>query len=296
MLLTFFQSKVKRWNTKPLLMEDAAHSLVIEAIREQQTAARSMFGQNPKYLFGHRVGDIEKPESKDTTREALNYWCRRNNIRNGEGEQFAFRWHGFRHFYGTELALLGHDISFIQMELGHSSPEMSMVYVNQRLRLKKKALIEKGGGRFIDIKGQVDDKVAELAVRKDASLTVDVPGGLCSMPAQIGEWCEHNRACLTCRYFRADVEQIGFFETERRAIAETVARLTAEVPEFEATGRVKSADIGKKRIERSKAALKAVNLILSTIKSEGVYRGTERKHKRADDVCGGTKCPGSAQG
>ena len=295
MLLTFFQSKVKTWNTKPLLKEDAAHALVIETIREQQVCAQNTRGAKPKYLFGERVGDAEKPLRHGSTREALSIWCRNNGIQDKAGEPFVFRWHGFRHFYGTELALLGHDIAFIQMELGHASPEMSMVYVNLRLRLKKKAVLEKGTGRFIDIKGQVDEKLVDLAVRRDAALIVDVPGGSCTMPAQIGEWCEHNRACLTCAHFRADVEQIGFFETEKRALSENVERLRAEADAFEATGRAKSAEIGRKRMERSEAALASVNCILSAIKSKGVYRGTERNHKRAGGVCGGTERAGAAE-
>jgi integrase len=95
---------------------------------------------------------------------------------------YNFGWHAFRHFYGTELALAGYDIHLIQMELGHASADMSMVYVNQRLRLRKKALLENGSGQFITIRGEVDNKIAELAMRKDAALTVDVPGGLCSLP------------------------------------------------------------------------------------------------------------------
>jgi len=295
MLLTFFQSKVKTWNTKPLLKEDAAHALVIETIREQQVCARNACGTEPRYLFAERVGDAEKPLCHGTTRRALSIWCHNNGIRDKDGEPFVFRWHGFRHFYGTELALLGHDIAFIQMELGHASPEMSMVYVNLRLRLKKKAVLEKGAGRFIDIKGQVDEKLVELAVRRDAALAVDVPGGSCTMPAQIGEWCEHNRACLTCSNFCADVEQIGFFETEKRALSENVERLRAEATAFEATGRAKSAEIGRKRVERSEAALASVNCILSAIKPKGVYRGTERNHKRAGGVCGGTERAGAAE-
>jgi len=295
MLLTFFQSKVKTWNTKPLLKEDAAHALVIETIREQQACAQNACGTKAKYLFGERVGDAEKPLRHGSTREALGIWCRNNGINDKDGKPFVFRWHGFRHFYGTELALLGHDIAFIQMELGHASPEMSMVYVNLRLRLKKKAVLEKGTGRFIDIKGQVDEKLVELAVRRDAALAIDVPGGSCTMPAQIGEWCEHNRACLTCSNFRADVEQIGFFETEKRALSENVERLRAEADAFEATGRAKSAEIGRKRMERSEAALASVNCILSAIKSKGVYRGTERNHKRAGGVCGGTERAGAAE-
>jgi hypothetical protein len=171
------------------------------------------------------------------------------------------------------------------MELGHASADMSMVYINQRLKLKKKAVLEKGGGKFITIKGEVDDKVAELAVRKDAALAVDVPGGLCSLPGQIGEWCEHNRACFSCSHFRADVEQLPFFEGERRSMTETLDRLAAEVAEHERHGRSRMADIGRKRMTRMEEGLANVATITATIRSEGIYSGGNRKYQRPS--CGG---------
>ena len=131
----------------------------------------------------------------------INKWIIEQDIHDQDGNPWEFGWHGLRHFYGTELALQGHDIVLIQMELGHGSADMTMVYINRRLQLKKKALLEKGGGKFIDIKGHVDERMDELTMRKDAVLAVDVPGGVCALPGQVGEWCDHNRACLKCSNF-----------------------------------------------------------------------------------------------
>lgn len=229
-ILTFFQRKVQRWNTKPLLKDDAAHAVVIDAISAQRQDAAVQLGRQPAHLFGVRCGDAEKPLGAARTRVGIAGWCIENRVVEAGGKLHRFRWHSLRHFHGTELALLGHDIMLIRMELGHASPDMSMVYVNQRLRLRKKAVLGKGAGRCVDIKGQVDSKLAELAVRKDAALTVDVPGGLCSMPQQIGEWCEHNRACFECVFFRADIEQAGFFEGERKVLAGAVRRALPRRP------------------------------------------------------------------
>ncbi len=295
-ILTFFQRKVRRWNTKPLLKDDAAHAMVIDAISAQKQDAAAQFGSQPAHLFGIRCGDAEKPLGTAHTRVGIARWCIENRVVEAGGKLHRFRWHSLRHFYGTELALLGHDITLIQMELGHASPDMSMVYVNQRLRLRKKAVLEKGAGRYVDIKGQVDSKVAELAVRKDAALTVDVPGGLCFMPQQIGEWCEHNRACFECVFFRADIEQAGFFESERKTLAGTVRRLGAQADAFEAAGHTRSAEIGRKRAQRSANALEAVNTVLATIKTGGTYSGTERKYKRTGGVGCGAQRPGTEEG
>ena len=61
-----------------------------------------------------------------------------------KGKCSAFSWHALRHTKGTRMAAEGHDILSIMMELGHSSPDMATVYVNNRLELRKKALMEKG--------------------------------------------------------------------------------------------------------------------------------------------------------
>ncbi|MEI7609301.1 MAG: site-specific integrase, partial [Rhodospirillaceae bacterium] len=153
MILTFYQSKVKRWNTKPLLKEDAAHALVIKTVRDQQNDVRLKWGAERKYLFPTRAGDGEAHVTASFSSSMINKWIIEQNICDQDGNPWVFGWHGLRHFYGTELALQGHDIVLIQMELGHSSADMTMVYINRRLQLKKMALLKKGGGKFIDIKG-----------------------------------------------------------------------------------------------------------------------------------------------
>lgn len=296
MLLTFYQSKVKKWNTKPLHREDAAHAVVIKEIEDQRNDVLAVWSKKTEFLFPTKSGDAENFIGQGYTRSVLQRWCVDQGIRAPDGTIYEFGWHDFRHYYGTELALAGHDIVLIQMELGHSSADMTMVYVNQRLKLKKMALLDKGGGKFIDIKGQVDEKVGELAIRKEAALAVDVPGGLCSMPGQVGEWCEHNRACFDCHYFRADIEQLQFFEQERCNVSATIQRLKAEVAEYLQTGRKRMAEIGQKRTSQNEKIFVNLGLIIKAIKTEGSYSGKERKHKRANCVSGGSKCSSTAQG
>lgn len=66
MILTFYQSKVKRWNTKPLLKEDAAHALVIKTIKDQQEDVCREWGRKTKYLF-QCAGVMEKHTSQPAT-------------------------------------------------------------------------------------------------------------------------------------------------------------------------------------------------------------------------------------
>ena len=81
MLLTFYQSKVKRWNTKPLHKNDAAHALVIQAIQEQQDDVRTAWRRETQYLFPHRLGDAEVHLSPGHTRDLIAKWIIRQGIR-----------------------------------------------------------------------------------------------------------------------------------------------------------------------------------------------------------------------
>lgn len=291
MILTFYQSKVKRWNSKPLLKEDAAHALVIKTIQDQQQVVSQTWGRKTTYLFPTRRGDGETHLTADYSRKVISLWIIAQGINDKDGRPWEFGWHGLRHFYGTELALQGHDIALIQMELGHASADMTMVYINRRLQLKKKALLEKGGGKFIDIKGQVDERMADLAVRKEAALAVDVPGGLCALPGQLGDWCEHNRACMTCIHFRADADQIAFFDRERGAITRTIARLKQEIAGFRQDGRNRMAEIGERRLAHHEALLVNLSTIITTIQAEGSYRGDTRRYQRPACRSGGEAPP-----
>jgi integrase len=105
MLLTFYQSKVKRWNTKPLHIDDAAHALVIAAITEQRDEVRRDWARETKYLFPSKSGDREVCLTLDYTRELIAKWIIAKGIRDKAGNIYKFGWHAFRHFYGTEMAL-----------------------------------------------------------------------------------------------------------------------------------------------------------------------------------------------
>ena len=289
MIITFWQSKTKTENSKPLHKEDAAHALVIEVIRQQQNEVRQRFGRDLPYLFPTKQGDKISHLHLNVSRMFLANWCVEHDIRDEQGKLYKFKWHAFRHYYATEMALGGADVHLIQMELGHTSPRMAVYYVNERLKLRKKALIEKGGGRFIDIEGAVDERAAEIALRKE-SLSVDVPGGLCGMAGQLGEWCENNRACFTCQHFRADVEQIAFFEKEKATLGRTISRLQAEVEGYERGGKTRMAEIGRKRLDRSRKALEHVGTIVAAIKDKGAFHGSEPKQRRSGGSGGGAEC------
>ncbi len=59
MILTFWQNKVSRWNSKPLLKTDPAHKALIDSIESQRANILGKYGRETKYLFPQFYGKRE---------------------------------------------------------------------------------------------------------------------------------------------------------------------------------------------------------------------------------------------
>jgi Phage integrase family len=281
MLFTFWQNKVSRWNTKPLLLTDPAHQAMIELIEAQRHRVRQRYGRAPKYLFPVFYGKRESFLGYNWTLQELKMLCLRHGILDGEGKPFDFSWHPLRHHRGTQMATEGHDILSIMFELGHASPDMASMYVNKRLELKKNALLRKGGGKFYTIEGKVDEAVGDLLLRKETMMATRVCGGACTLPGQLGEWCEHAHACLTCRFFRADGDDLEHFRCERSKLYVAIEDLEQEAQDYEEKGQARMADISHKRLNRNKDAVQNTDTIIRSIESHGLYKGSQQRYKPA---------------
>lgn len=280
MLLTFWQNKVRKWNVKPLHKKDATHAELISIIECQRADIIKQHGKPTKYLFPTFNGTQESFIAPAYTQGEIKRQCVKHNVLTDDGEPLAFSWHPLRHTKGTSLAMAGHDVLSIMMELGHASPDMATVYINNRLELKKKALLENGGGRFYTIEGRVDERVSELLVRKEQVSATRVCGGACTMPAQIGDWCEHANACYTCKHYRADAKDIEFFKVERGSIINLIEAQKAEAVTLEEHGRARMSEITNRRLAKNKEIYKRLSAIVTAIESDGKYQGTDQKLKK----------------
>jgi hypothetical protein len=278
-LFTYWQNKVSRWNTKPLLVNDPAHAAMIRVIEHQRERIRQRHGRATKYLFPVFYGKRESFLGHNWTLQELKKLCLRHRIVDGEGRRFDFSWHPLRHHRGTQMAAQGHDILSIMFELGHASPDMASMYVNKRLELKKNTLLRKGGGQFYTIEGKVDDAVGDLLLRKETSMATRVSGGACTLPGQLGEWCEHAHACLTCRFFRADGGDVEHFQGERAKLYAGIENLEQEARSYEENGQVRMAAIARKRLQHNKDAVHNTDTIIRSIEESGLYKGAEQHFK-----------------
>lgn len=282
MLLTFWQNKVRKWNIKPLLKTDESHAHLISTIEARRKKIVLEHGKPTKYLFPFFTGSKESWVASHWTRAVIKILCVENDIQGEDGGPLNFSWHPLRHFKGTSLAKGGHDILTIMMELGHTSPDMATVYINNRLELKKMALMEKGSGQFFTIQGDVDRSVGELLVRKDQLSATRVCGGACALPAQIGDWCEHANACYTCKYYRADAADLDYFKAEKSAFATLIDVQQIEVTELRVAGKERMAEITDKRLSKNKQICVSLNNIVTAIQDSGQFQGADQKLRKVD--------------
>lgn len=279
MILTFWQNKVRSWNTKPLSKSNKDHAFLIQLIKNVKDKIVKTYEKQTKYLFPTFTGTKESYIRPARTLSEIKKLCLENQILDDEGNPLNFSWHPLRHTKGTSMAAEGHDVLTIMMELGHASPDMATMYVNNRLELKKRALLDKGSGRFFTIEGEVDEKLGELLVRKAAITATRVCGGACSMPAQIGDWCEHANACYTCKHFRADEKDVEFFKVEKVELERVVDEQIIELKELKEAGKTRMSEIVSKRVEKNKQVCQSLNKIVNAIESKKTFSGSENKFK-----------------
>ena len=281
MLLTFWQNKVRKWNVKPLLKTDVSHQELINIVASQQVRVLRKHGKETKYLFPSFTGTKEGFLKPSYTMKEIKQQCILADIKNDDGSPLSFSWHPLRHTKGTSMANDGHDILSIMMELGHTSPDMATVYINNRLELKKKALMAHGGGRFYTIEGRVDDKISELLVRKDKLSATRVCGGACVMPAQIGDWCEHANACYTCKHYRADAKDLEFFKLERDSIGSLIEEQRQESIELSDQGKIRMSQIIDRRRTRNIDVRTSLETIINAVETDGQYAGKANRFKQS---------------
>jgi hypothetical protein len=280
MVLHFWQNKVARWNSKPLLKTDPLHRQLLDAVESQRMAILQRHEKPTKYLFPSFNGSVEGFLEHQQTANLFRQLCIELDLRGDDGEIFRFGWHSLRHYRGTQMAQQGQDIVAIMLELGHVSPDMAMTYVNRRLDLKKRSLLAKGGGEFYTIRGRVDHHVEELLLKKNALVATRVAGGACMLPQQLGDWCDHAHACLSCKHFRADGRSADHFEAEHKALKVLVEEQDASLGTVDKTTKPRTAAVAQQRIDRNQKALVSVENILRAIRAKQEYSGTENRYRR----------------
>ena len=134
-------------------------------------------------------------------------------VKNADGTPYVFKPHDLRHWMAKQMYDENIPAQFIQEQLHHASPEMTMAYVefmNRRKAEKMRKFVDMNGKESpiapMDDRKCADDWHYADYVSKNMNVTV-LPNGLCTRPKKLGP-CGSANSCLTCPEFRTSMEDL----------------------------------------------------------------------------------------
>lgn len=178
-----------------------------------------------QYLFPS-AKNKEKPFQRCTFIYLVNRQIEKFNIRTSDGEMYSFKPHAFRHTMGKRMREQNIAFQYIQEQLHHLSPEMTMHYVEYMDREKIKKY-----QNFIDIKGMSSPLQIPIESNNDmcyaeymrAYINMQMlPNGICARPVKLGA-CKHGNSCLTCQEFRTSIEHLTLHKEHLARVEKYIA-------------------------------------------------------------------------
>ncbi len=209
--IRFYQPKMKKHVTNQI------PKALYEMIEEQRFAVP----KDTEWLFpGQRM---KRPRGSSTFVSCFKKELQRFSIKNTDGTPYNFTPHSFRHLMAVRMRDKDIPFQYIQEQLQHESPEMTLAYTEflDRQKIAKMKHFVNANGDETPIAASitaVDDEEYAEHLRKYINAQI-LPNGLCDRPVQLGK-CKHNNACLRCKDFRTsedflDVHEEQLKQTER---------------------------------------------------------------------------------
>ncbi len=177
-----------------------------------------------RFLFNNATL-YDSPISTSTFTKYFNTELNKNNVTNKDGSLYIFKPHAFRHKMAVNMRRLDIPFQIIQEQLHHSSPEMTLAYVEYIDRDIIRKMDE-----FIDINGNKDASIEELILSENkkyadymrSSINAQLlPNGICSRPVALGKCC-HENVCLTCPEYRTSKAYIDIHKQHLKTINEYI--------------------------------------------------------------------------
>ena len=203
--IRFYQTKMKKYVTNQIPRS------LYELIEEQ----RLKVTQDTNWLFpGQRM---KRPRGSTTFTNNFKNELERFDIKNSNGTPYNFTPHSFRHLMAVRMREEEIPFQYIQEQLHHDSPEMTLAYTEflDRQRIAKMKHFVNANGDETPIATSittVDDNEYAEYLRKYINAQI-LPNGLCDRPVQLGK-CKHNNACLKCKDFRTSKEFLDVHEEQ----------------------------------------------------------------------------------
>lgn len=179
---------------------------------------------NEKYLFGSSIENTPMNTSYFT--EKLNKEFERFGIKNPDGTTYHFKPHSFRHRMAAKMRYLDIPFQFIQNQLHHQSPEMTLVYLEYVDRDKINKMNE-----FVNSQGMNNVRIPDYGYEENvkyveymrSSINAQMlPNGVCVRPVKLGK-CPYGNACLSCPEYRTSKAYLQIHKAHLKRVEEYIA-------------------------------------------------------------------------
>ena len=198
----FYSQKMKKDVVN--IIPEALYEMISEYIQQTEPVS--------DYLFPSPVVEGAPIWSTSIT-DKLKREFIRLGVKNPDGTPYIFKPHDLRHWMAKQMYEENIPVQFIQEQLHHSSPEMTMAYVefmNRRKAEKMRKFVDMNGKNSpiapMDDRTCADDWHYADYVSKNMNVTV-LPNGVCARPKKLGP-CGSANSCLTCPEFRTSKEDL----------------------------------------------------------------------------------------
>ena len=159
-----------------------------------------------KYLFPSHRGKgkcIQRQTMVNTLKKDID----NAGIKNADGTPYIFQPHTFRHLMAVKMRENDIPLQFIQEQLHHDSPEMTLAYMEytdkQMLKDANNFYDKNGDLAPIDIEMELTDEEKYVEYLNKYINARTLVNGICSKSSKLGP-CSHGNACLDCQNFRTN--------------------------------------------------------------------------------------------
>lgn len=175
-----------------------------------------------KYLFESGKGTAYRTK---TFSNQINKIMIKYQIKNPDGTQYHFEAHDYRHTMATRMSAMEIPFQYIQEQLHHEGPEMTMAYIEFSDERKRKSfnnfINNVGEPSPFEIPPYIDAEDAKVEWLREKINVQILPNGVCAHPTKLGK-CPHANNCLTCSEFRTSISDLSTHKLQLANIEEYI--------------------------------------------------------------------------
>lgn len=203
---------IKYYQTK---MRKEVSNVIPPNLAEMIKKYRDSNNTASEYLF---CNPLNERISISTFRQTLVTFFRKAKIKNEDGTPYNFTPHSFRHLMAVRMHKYKIPYRFIQQQLHHDSPIMTLYYIEYM----DKERIAKMSEWITSNGNKISKDTLLLKIRKSQVETAILPNGVCTRPAVL-PGCTHCNTCIGCMYFTTGKEYLPVLTRQQKRLEGFIA-------------------------------------------------------------------------